>query len=343
MRISADPFGHYFPGTMDRGSIFSEPLFDSTWKTSNSYSIKPSDTQNQYMTPVSNVEEDEDVTSFSVSEYFQKHVLCISNIPWDITSNDVRSWLNKWKIAEFGVHILMDRSLENAGKSTGKTFSDAYVEFDTSDNAKEVLFNMNRTNLKGRVVSVRMSSQEELMRRLFPNWTVLSPSFARSNSHRIPSQSGVYQCKLNDSTQNDHNKLDDYKLYLKRGEIQAILMVCKNYKLHFSRKCADRPFENVISVVSKIPWGYKAVCPTVLHRDHIFELLKLSIEILWSHLSKNYYHVSDGLIDEMIRVGIKCPGFTERQKTVLLQVAVSKYLPLLDYTDLIRKKIAQKI
>jgi len=61
--------------------------------------------------------------------------------------------------------------------------------------------------------------------------------------------------------------------FLTRDEVNAILLVCKNYKLHFSRKCAERPFENVISIISKIPWHIPKIINT-LHRDHIFELLK---------------------------------------------------------------------
>ena len=59
--------------------------------------------------------------------------------------------------------------------------------------------------------------------------------------------------------------------FLTRDEVNAILLVCKNYKLHFSRKCAERPFENVISIISKIPWHIPKIINT-LHRDHIFEL-----------------------------------------------------------------------
>jgi len=64
--------------------------------------------------------------------------------------------------------------------------------------------------------------------------------------------------------------------FLTRDEVSAILLVCKNYKLHFSRKCAERPFENVISIISKIPWHIPNIINT-LHRDHIFELLKCTV------------------------------------------------------------------
>jgi hypothetical protein len=44
-------------------------------------------------------------------------------------------------------------------------------------------------------------------------------------------------------------------------------------KLHFSRKCAERPFEFIVTILSKMPWeSYDAI--SLLQRDHIFEMLK---------------------------------------------------------------------
>jgi len=149
--------------------------------------------------------------------------------------------------------------------------------------------------------------------------------------------------------------------FLTRDEVSAILLVCKNYKLHFSRKCAERPFENVISIVSKIPWHIPKIINT-LHRDHIFELLKrkiikkkffylkfqsiyviylniksllltnitfiiyiyiVSLESLKTHLSKEYINISPTLMNRLIRSGICCPGFTDKQKNMILNFSVS--------------------
>lgn len=104
-----------------------------------------------------------------------------------------------------------------------------------------------------------MASQEELFRRLYPLW----PGAQKSSDEHQQQESNI-----------GIKSQDAHKIYLKRDEIQAILMVCRNYKMHFSRKCADRPFENVVSIVAKIPWHISDACPTILHRDHIFELLK---------------------------------------------------------------------
>lgn len=47
-------------------------------------------------------------------------------------------------------------------------------------------------------------------------------------------------------------------------------------QIHFSRKCPERPFENIMSVVCKYPW-YQPNLVTALQRDHIYECLKLAI------------------------------------------------------------------
>lgn len=58
-----------------------------------------------------------------------------------------------------------------------------------------------------------------------------------------------------------------------------------------------------------------------MHRDHIYEMLKLSIESLKTHLSKDYVQIDTTLLERLTRAGIMCPAFTERQKTTLLQTA----------------------
>lgn len=106
-------------------------------------------------------------------------------------------------------------------------------------------------------------------------------------------------------------------VFITREEINAILIVCRHYKVHFSRKCAERPFENVISIVSKLPWHVKGLISSS-QRDHVFELMKLSIETLRSHMSKEASQISHSLIERMVRAGFVCAGFTDRQKLVIL-------------------------
>lgn len=80
----------------------------------------------------------------------------------------------------------------------GKTLSDAYVELDEIECARA--FARQRTPLKGRIITIRFAKDMEVFRRVFPSWTP-------GKDDETP---GVY---------------------LKREEINAILLVCKHYKV----------------------------------------------------------------------------------------------------------------
>ncbi|KAG2231498.1 hypothetical protein INT48_008665, partial [Thamnidium elegans] len=91
----------------------------------------------------------------------------------------------------------------------------------------------------------------------------------------------------------------------------------KNRILYFSRKCAERPFENIITIVTKYPWEQHALV-TEEQRNSIYDLLKSSIDALKLHLSK-VVHIDNSLLDRILRAGIMCPAFTDQQKSKLLK------------------------
>ncbi|KAK3846963.1 MAG: hypothetical protein J3R72DRAFT_208723 [Linnemannia gamsii] len=218
------------------------------------------------------------------------------------------------------VHILMDRT-------SGKTFNSAFVELAlTTHQAGMVAQARNQRVLKGRQVSVELSSQDELLRSVFPKWT---GDFANGEPF-VPGER-VFNQGAAEEVDNDGQPLAPWRLdstkqtqptppFVTRDEINALLVICRNYKLHFSRKCAERPFENILSILAKYPWHQShRVLP--LHRDHIFELLKLSIESLRMHLSKEYNTIHPTLLTRMVRCAVLTPAFTERQKNMVLVVA----------------------
>ncbi|KAG2198136.1 hypothetical protein INT47_001534 [Mucor saturninus] len=239
------------------------------------------------------------------------HYACVklSNIPWDVSQNDVRHFFGNCRspslsVCTQSIHIMMDRT-------TGKTLSDAYVEFLTVADMRRAIESRNQKPLKGRIVSVNECSQEELLAVVFPKW--------RGQFHgtlAIPPASEVVRA-MSTAAGGGNSGCPPF---ITREEINSLLVVCKNYKLHFSRKCAERPFENIISVIAKYPW-HQSHLITTMHRDHIYEMLKLSIESLKTHLSKDYVQIDTTLLERLTRAGIMCPAFTERQKTTLLQTA----------------------
>lgn len=186
-------------------------------------------------------------------------------IPWDVSQNDVRQFFNHCRLPNMSmhaqaIHIMMDRT-------TGKTLSDAYVEFATYADLRRAIETRDRKPLKGRIVTVTECTQEELLKVVFPKWR---GQFCGMSA--IPPASDVVK---NMSTAAGGGG-SGCPPFITREEINSLLVVCKNYKLHFSRKCAERPFENIISVIAKYPW-HQAHLISAIHRDHIYEMLKLSI------------------------------------------------------------------
>ncbi|KAG0083549.1 hypothetical protein BGZ92_010669 [Podila epicladia] len=236
----------------------------------------------------------------------------IPNLPPPIPPTVPRTEAIQWAVVRVtnNVHILMDRS-------TGKTFNSAFVELAlTPVDAGIVAQAKNLKVLKGRVVTVELSNQDELLRSVFPKWVGLFENGEPMNPGELPPS---YEGPESDGMGTTSTPAATPP-FVTRDEINALLVVCRNYKLHFSRKCAERPFENILSILAKYPWHQPhRVMP--LHRDHIFELLKLSIESLRMHLNKEYNTIHSTLLIRMVRCAIFTPAFTERQKAMVLHVA----------------------
>ncbi|GAN10957.1 hypothetical protein MAM1_0437d10507 [Mucor ambiguus] len=233
-----------------------------------------------------------------------------AQIPWDVSQNDVRHFFGNCRIppsstCSQSIHIMMDRT-------TGKTLSDAYVEFATVFDLRRAIETKNQKPLKGRIVSVTECCQEELLKVVFPKW--------RGQFQGISAIPPANEILRTMTTAAGGGNSSGCPPFITREEINSLLVVCKNYKLHFSRKCAERPFENIISVIAKYPWHQTHLIST-MHRDHIYEMLKLSIESLKTHLAKDYVQIDATLLERLVRAGIMCPAFTERQKTTLLQAS----------------------
>lgn len=137
-------------------------------------------------------------------------------------------------------------------RMTGKTLSFCYLEFTSEREAQRAMDYGNQKMLKNRLITISRCSSQEFLATTFPKW-----------------QSGFHGIQPNYPTHAVFNP------FITSEEINSILIICKNYKLHFSRKCAERPFENIISIVTKYPWENNWV--TVAHKDAIFDMLKSSM------------------------------------------------------------------
>lgn len=262
-------------------------------------------------------------------------VLKLVNISWNLGISDIISYFSSVQPAighqpphyTHTIHIIMNRD-------TGKTHSECFVEFPTYYDALTAMEMHPRGIMKGRMVTTQWSSQHELFNLLFPNQTVFpAKKCTNSDKQYVDAPVSPIESGLNNSTEDKKSCLlpkptasQRTGVFLQREEINAILVICKNYKLHFSRKCAERPFENIISIITKVPWNnYDLISPT--HRDHLFEMIKLGLDSLKVHLEKCDIAMDKTLFTRMLRAGLCAPLFTERQKKTLLSVAGTECPP----------------
>ncbi|KAI8375460.1 hypothetical protein BD560DRAFT_488644 [Blakeslea trispora] len=143
-------------------------------------------------------------------------------IPWDISQQDVKQFFNNCKNPSAStytqsIHIMMDRT-------TGKTLSDAYVEFATTMDMKRAIETKNQKPLKGRIVSVIECSQEELLSVVFPKWR---GQFYGVSA--IPPAAEVIK-SMSITTGGGGSGGSGCPPFITREEINSLLVVCKNYK-----------------------------------------------------------------------------------------------------------------
>jgi hypothetical protein len=177
-------------------------------------------------------------------------VLKISNILWDTTHQEIREFFEPHSIPRHhlppyymeGIHLILNRQ-------NGRTLHECFIELPDMDVARDILQDKIRKRqlLGGKMVRIELSSQRELRMALFPRFTI-----QRGN---IGIQQGA--------------------VYLQKEEISFLLQQCRSMRYQSPKrsKALERPFENVISIISKIPW-YDADSLSTLFRDHVFEMLK---------------------------------------------------------------------
>jgi RNA recognition motif-containing protein len=108
-------------------------------------------------------------------------------------------------------------------RTTGKTLSDAYVEFSTVADMRRAIDTRNQKPLKGRIVSVTECSQEELLTVVFPKWrgkfqgtSAIPPATEIVRTMSTAAGGGSSGCPP----------------FITREEINSLLVVCKNYKVN---------------------------------------------------------------------------------------------------------------
>ncbi|OAX38356.1 hypothetical protein K503DRAFT_850046 [Rhizopogon vinicolor AM-OR11-026] len=233
-------------------------------------------------------------------------VLRIDNVPWDITPPAMCAWLRQPVVR---VHVLLDQR--------GKTLSHAFVELATEEYARAALRGAQNSVLgkgkRARGVTVTRSSQEELMRALFPSW---KGSF---EGHR-PSLTGL--------------RNDQVTAALETGimtdtELKALLRLVQSPDSHFV-KVPSLPFYFLIGILSKFPTDVDSmVFWTNIFRDNLFNITYTALGVLATGMGNK---IMEGrrLLDDLLQAGVTCQAFTPQQSQMLSSLVgqpVMSFLP----------------
>ncbi|KAJ6262119.1 hypothetical protein Dda_2924 [Drechslerella dactyloides] len=236
-------------------------------------------------------------------EELGKQVVMVGG-PSFASQGDDRPW-NIVKIENIPYNLDDDMLFEFlATISKGKTM-DCFLEFPTAGTAERFVqkrYNNNRRcMLGGRHISLELVKQGELMRWLFPK-----------------TKGGSWA--------------DDGNLVIGAGMIQALIEIISREELvmilghartphrsPFSRKCLQRPYESLMSVITKFPWKETAAY-TLRQRDLIFQAAFEAGELLKRQIlrGKTGPNIDLKLLRRLCRTISFCPGFTYRQKLTFL-------------------------
>ncbi|KID82497.1 RNA recognition, RNP-1 [Metarhizium guizhouense ARSEF 977] len=230
-------------------------------------------------------------------------VVKLKNIPFATKRSEVIAFLGRnSKIlndADEPVHIIMERV-------TSKTM-DAYVEFVTLDDANKAVEKHQQNILSGRVsrlgdrpVEVELSSQESLMKDLFPlakgiMWNGASPQFKPLNPNE---------------------PWENFKGFVSEEEmIMLVKHVEVPHRSPFSKDCPQRPYECLISTLKKFPW-YVTDRITISQRHAVFKATCELARLLSRSIQKqdDQVNLTHQLYRRLIATAMKCPGFTPLMK-----------------------------
>ncbi|APA12034.1 hypothetical protein sscle_08g068040 [Sclerotinia sclerotiorum 1980 UF-70] len=241
-------------------------------------------------------------------------------IPYGVTRQEILAFLGRnARIAAADdhepIHIIMERV-------TSKTL-DAYVEFVSFSEAANAVqrFDTNRIGGRGgrlgqRHVEVELSSQEELMKQLFPKaknveWHGCKPKIiARDENDRYNS---------------------GFQGFVSREELVMLVKHVESpQRSPFSKDCPQRPFECLVSTLIKFPWAmvnYITCQDRVLLYKATTQLLALLVERVESN--DDPLNLNSQLLKRVWRTALKCEGFSPTMKdNIAFQMKIDPQIAL---------------
>ncbi|KAI8273379.1 hypothetical protein K4K56_002080 [Colletotrichum sp. SAR 10_98] len=230
-------------------------------------------------------------------------VVKIGNIPFVTNRSEIIAVLGRnsriLNDTEEPVHIIMERV-------TGKT-TDAYVEFHTLEDATKAVEKHQQNLSRGRVtrigqrpVEIELSSQSALMKDLFP------------------SSRGVFWngCNPQVLPDNAQEPWENFKGFVSNEEMTMLVKhVEVPHRSPFSKECPQRPFECLISTLTKFPWHMKThITVQQRHAMHkaTCDLLRILVSSIRDH--RDEVNLTQRLLKRVVAAAMRCEGFSATQK-----------------------------
>ncbi|RMZ86106.1 hypothetical protein DV737_g128, partial [Chaetothyriales sp. CBS 132003] len=259
----------------------------------------------------------------------EKPIICIKNIPYTITQNEIQQFLSKSLLphsftslstpgpAAHPIFIIMERG-------TGKT-QDCFVELPSASVAADCIERIENLimadkppKMAQRIVNVEMSSQGELMRELFPR----AKNIMWDPTTGIPIMLAP---------------VDGYgagfRGFLTAEELNNVVRFAEMpQRSPFAIRCQQRTYEMTISTLAKFPWA--SIYYTLEHRDLLFKayfnqlaalLPKVFVEQYGTHRNQRVVGLDARLVASFVDAGLNCPGFNEAQKASILDLTHQDY------------------
>ncbi|KAG9586396.1 hypothetical protein KCU84_g10030, partial [Aureobasidium melanogenum] len=243
-------------------------------------------------------------------------VIKIGNIPYATTKNEVIAALGRsTRIASqpkgtayFAIHIIMERS-------TGKTM-DVYVELDSLEEAKAAIagfqqrcLNNRHPRIGDRHVEMELSSQEALMKELFPrakcvNWDGHTPViYSTTEAYNSGFQGFVTS--------------EEMAMITKHAETPQ--------RSPFAQRCVNRTYETMISIMHKYPW-HATKHINIRERISLFSCALIQLRVLINAVSRNTHPqlLHRGLLQEYLTACLGNPGFSVQQKTYMVNCTTNE-------------------
>ncbi|KAG9946785.1 hypothetical protein KCU85_g6262, partial [Aureobasidium melanogenum] len=243
-------------------------------------------------------------------------VIKIGNTPYATTKNEVLAALGRsTRIASqpkgtayFAIHIIMERS-------TGKTM-DVYVELDSEHEAKAAIasfhqrcMNNRHPRIGDRHVEMELSSQEALMKELFPRAKCVSWD---GNTPVIYSTTEAYNSGFQGFVTSE-----EMVMITKHAETPQ--------RSPFAQRCVNRTYETMISIMHKYPW-HATEHITIRERISLFSCALIQLRVLINAVSRNTHPqlLHRGLLQEYLTACLGNPGFSVQQKTYIVNVTTNE-------------------